>query len=129
MRNLEKMCKVFLEEKDSNQVKYRCKIISRQISIKVLWQSFYSNIPIKSKLKTTFIILQTSYIIIVLIPCHLLVFIFFIDQYCLPIIYLGLRATPPSPQLFQNCSRRDHHQVQLSRMTYQNCQLSSQYPG
>ena len=35
-------------EKNSGYVKYRCRIIGRQISIKVLWESFYPNIPIKS---------------------------------------------------------------------------------
>ena len=55
----------FLEEwRNTGQVKYKCKIIDRLISIKVLWKSFHPNIPIKSKLQTAFIILQTSCIII-----------------------------------------------------------------
>ena len=45
--NSEKVCKqLFLEEEDSSHVKYRCRIIGKLISIKVLWELSYSNIPI-----------------------------------------------------------------------------------
>ena len=49
--NPEKMCKrLFSEEEDSSHVKSRCRIISRLISIKVLWEFFYPNTSIKGKL-------------------------------------------------------------------------------
>ena len=37
-------------ERNSSHVKYSCKIIGRLISIKVLWESFYPNTPIKDEL-------------------------------------------------------------------------------
>ena len=40
----------FREWRNASHVKYRCRIIDRLISIKVPWESFYPNIPIKGKL-------------------------------------------------------------------------------
>ena len=37
-------------ERNSGHVKCRCRIIGRLISIKVLWESFYPNTPIKGEL-------------------------------------------------------------------------------
>ena len=45
------MCKhLFSKEEDLGYVKYRCKIKGRLISIRVLWESFYLNTPIKGEL-------------------------------------------------------------------------------
>ena len=48
--NLEKVCKQLFSEKDSGHVKCIYRIIVRLISIKVLWESFYPNTPIKDEL-------------------------------------------------------------------------------
>ena len=51
MRNLEKVCKrLFSEEEDSGYVECKYRIIGRLISIKVLWESFHPNTPIKGEL-------------------------------------------------------------------------------
>ena len=51
VRNPEKVCKqLFSEVKDLGHVKCKCWIISRLISIEVLWESFHLNTPIKSEL-------------------------------------------------------------------------------
>ena len=51
MQNLEKICKrLLLKEENSGHVECKYKIISRLISIEVLWKFFYLNIPIKGKL-------------------------------------------------------------------------------
>ena len=60
--NPKKVCKqLFSEQEDSDQVKYKCKIISRLIFIKVLWESFHLNILIKVKLWTSFIIILLGF--------------------------------------------------------------------
>ena len=46
-----------------------------------------------------------------------------------PITYLELQGKLPSPQSFQNHSRRDHRQVWSSRVTCQDLQPSSHNPG
>ena len=49
--NPKKMCKRLLsEEEDSGHVKYRCRIIGRLISIKVLWESSHLNTSINYEL-------------------------------------------------------------------------------
>ena len=49
--NPEKMYKqLFSEKKDLGHVKYKCRIIGRLISIKILWKFFHFNTLIKSKL-------------------------------------------------------------------------------
>ena len=51
VRNLEKVCKrLFSEEEDLSHIECRYRIIGRLISIKVLWESFHPNTPIKGKL-------------------------------------------------------------------------------
>ena len=51
VRNPKKVCKqLFSEEEDSGHEKYRYGIIGRLISIEVLWESFYPNIPITDEL-------------------------------------------------------------------------------
>ena len=51
MRNPEKVCKrLFSEEEDSSHVECRYRIIGRLISIKVLWELFHLNTPVKSEL-------------------------------------------------------------------------------
>ena len=51
VRNPEKVCKqLFSEEEDSGHIKCRYRVISRLISIKVSWESFHPNTPIKGEL-------------------------------------------------------------------------------
>ena len=109
-------------EEFRSYIKCKYRIIGRLISIKVLQKFFYLNTPIKGELQTAFIIFQTLYIIIFLVSPHLLMSMLFIDQSYLPIIYLGLKATPLSSQLFQNCFKLAPRQFQLSGVT---CQDSS----
>ena len=52
---------LFSKEEDSGHVECRYRIIGRLISIKVLWESFYPNTPIKVKLWTSFIIIFLSF--------------------------------------------------------------------
>ena len=46
-----------------------------------------------------------------------------------PCRVLRSQGYPPSPQSFQNRSRRDHRQVRSSRVTRQDLQSSSHNPG
>ena len=111
-------------EEFGSRVNYRYMVISKLISIEVLWESFYPNIPINGELYTMFILLQTSYIIIFLVPCHPPMSIRFFDQ-SFPANHLSrAQGKLPSPQSFQNHSRRDYRQVQSSHITCQDLQPS-----
>ena len=110
-------------------VKFRYMVKGRLISIKVLWESFHPNTLIKGECQTVVIFLQTSYIIIFLVPRYPPMSVCSLDQN-FPANHLsGAQGKLLSPQSFQNHSRRDHRQVQSFRVTCQNFQPSSHNPG
>lgn len=47
--NLEKVCKQLFQKEDSSHIEYKCMIIGRMISIKVLYKSSYPNTLIKDE--------------------------------------------------------------------------------
>ena len=105
-------------------------VISRLISIKILWESFHLNISIKGEPQTEFVIIfQGSYIIIFPVLCHLPIFVCSLNQGFLADHLSGVQGKLSGSQLLQNHSRRDHRQVWLSHVTCQNLQLSSHNPG
>ena len=55
--NLEKVFKQLFLQEGSSYVKYKYKIISKLISIEVIWELFHPTTSIKDELQTLFIIL------------------------------------------------------------------------
>ena len=117
-------------ERNSSHVKCRYRIIGRLISIKVLWEFFHPNTPIKRWTLDWVCnhppgLVSSSSSSLVILTCQYVLWI----KASQPITYLELQGKLPSSQSLQNHSRRDHRQVRSSRVTRQDLQSSSHNPG
>ena len=103
----------FLREcRNAGHVKYRCRIIGKLISIKVLWKLFYPKNPIKDELSklhlSSYIILPyhpSSLFFLTILPCHpflpsflTITFMFYLwfGQFFADLLSKGLDSSLPS---------------------------------